>query len=61
MHCRSTGLEALFGGFESFAHSIQDCSAFVKRGTGDKLGVPGVYIFDADELARLGVDVFKSN
>jgi hypothetical protein len=59
MHCRATGQEALFGGFESFAHSIQDCSAFVKRGTGDKLQVPGVFIFDADELARLGVDVFK--
>jgi hypothetical protein len=61
MHCRATGLEALFGGFESFAHSVQDCSAFVKRGTGEKLQAPGVFTFDADELARLGVDVFKSN
>jgi hypothetical protein len=60
MHCRSTGLEALFGGFESFAHSIKDCSAFVKLGTGTVLEVPGVYTFDTDELARMGVDVFKS-
>jgi hypothetical protein len=60
MHCRASGLEALFGGFESFAHSIQDCSAFIKRGTGDKLQAPGVFTFDADELARLGVDTFKN-
>lgn len=61
MYCRSTGLEALFGGAESFAHSIQDSSAFVKRGAGAVLQVPGVYVFDVAELARLGVDVFKGN
>lgn len=61
MYCRSTGLEALFSGAESFAHSIQDSAAFVKRGTGEVLAVPGVYTFDTAELARLGVDVFKSN
>jgi hypothetical protein len=60
MHCRNTGLEALFGGFESFAHSIQDCSAFIKRGTGEVLHMPGVYTFDLHELARMGVDVFKN-
>lgn len=60
MHCRSTGLEALFGGFESFAHSIRDCSAFIKMGTGSVLSAPGVYFFDANELARMGVDTFKN-
>jgi hypothetical protein len=61
MHCRASNLEALFGGFESFAHALQDCGAFVKRGTGEKLQSPGVFTFDADDLTSLGVDVFKSN
>jgi hypothetical protein len=60
MYCRSTGLEALFASPESFAHSIQDSSAFVKKGTGVGLQVPGVYTFDVNELAKLGVDVFKN-
>lgn len=60
MHCRSTNLEALFGGVESFAHAIRDCSAFIKSGTGESLQAPGVFTFDLEELARIGVDVFKN-
>lgn len=60
MHCRQTGLEALFGGVESFMHAIGDCPAFIKRGTGDVLQAPGIFVFDAHELARLGVDTFKN-
>lgn len=61
MYCRSTGTSPLFGGAEPFAHAIQDSPAFVKRGTGESLQMPSVFTFDVNELARLGVDVFKNN
>jgi hypothetical protein len=59
MYCRAASMNPLFGGPEAFAHAIQDSPAFVKKGTGVKLLMPGVLTFDADELARLGVDGFK--
>ncbi len=61
MYMRSSGSQPLYGGYESFAHALKDSPAFVKYGTGETLQVPGVFVFDTDELARLGVDMFKGN
>lgn len=61
MYCRGASINPLFGGPEAFAHAIQDSPAFIKKGTGEKLPMPGVYTFDIDELSRLGVDLFKKN
>jgi hypothetical protein len=61
MYCRGAQINPLFGGAEAFAHAIQDSPAFIKKGTGEVLKMPGVYTFDVEELARLGVDLFKSN
>lgn len=61
MYCRGAQLNPLFGGAEAFAHAIQDSPAFIKKGTGEGLQMPGVYTFNVEELARLGVDLFKNN
>lgn len=60
VHCRAQGTAPLYANEISFMHAIKDSSAFIKQGSGALLAMPGVYTFDADELARLGVDVFKS-
>jgi len=60
MYCRSAQTNPLFGGAEAFAHAIGDSAAFIKKGTGDVLQMPGIYTFDVEELARAGVDLFKN-
>ena len=58
--CKAAGLAPLYANEISFMHAVKDSSAFIKQGSGDLLQMPGVYTFDAEELARLGVSVFKS-
>lgn len=60
VYAKSAGIQPLFQGPEAFAHAVKDSSAFIKTGVGSKLNAPRTYIFDADELARLGVEVFKN-
>ncbi len=60
VHCKGAGLTPLYANEISFMHAVKDSSAFVKQGSGALLQMPGIYTFDADELARLGVDVFRS-
>lgn len=58
-YARSCGMNALFSSPEAFAHALKDSPAFIKAGTGSVLQMPGVYVFDANELARLDVPLFK--
>ena len=60
IYIRSTGSNPLFQGAEAFAHALKDSSAFIKIGVGEKLNMPRTYFFDANELSRLGVEVFKN-
>lgn len=60
VYCRSANTAPLFQGAEAFAHAIKDSPAFVKRGSGKVLDAPNTFTFDAAELARLGVDIFKN-
>lgn len=60
VHCRAQGTAPLYGNEISFMHAVKDSPALVRVSHGEILQMPGVYTFDADELARLGVDVFKS-
>ena len=60
-YCRGNGLAPLFSAPEAFAHALKDSPAFVKAGTGDVLPMPGVFVFDTNELGRLDVPVFKRN
>jgi hypothetical protein len=59
MYCRAAQTNPLFGGVEAFIHAVQDSPAFVKKGSGTVLNSPGTFTFDVEELARLGVDIFK--
>jgi hypothetical protein len=61
VHCKAAGQTPLYSGEIAFMHAVKDSPAFIKSGSGDGLPMPGVYTFDNDELARLGVDVFKSS
>ncbi len=60
VYCKHSGLTPLYANDMSFMHAVKDSPAFVKQGTGKVLESPGIYIFDVEELARLGVDVFRS-
>ncbi|HEY0008254.1 MAG TPA: hypothetical protein VGB55_06000, partial [Tepidisphaeraceae bacterium] len=60
MYAKAAGLPMLYPGAEAFAHAVKDSPAFIKVGTGDVLKMPRVYMFDAKELLRLGVDAFKN-
>lgn len=60
MYAKSAGLPMLYPGAEAFAHAVKDSPAFIKFGTGEKLAMPRVFMFDARELLRLGVDAFKN-
>jgi len=61
MYCRGAAINPLFGGAEAFTHALQDSPAFIRRGAGEALQLPGVFVLDTEELARLGVDMFKNN
>lgn len=58
-YCRSVSLVPLYANEISFMHAVKDSPAFIKQGTGQQLTMPGVFTFDVDELARLGVDGFR--
>lgn len=59
-YCRSISERPLFSGDHAFLHSLKDCPALLQHGPGEELAIPGgVFIFDVDELARMGVEAFK--
>lgn len=58
-YMRGASMKPLYPGMTSLLHSMKDSPALVKSGMGDILQVPGVYQFDMDELAKLGVPVFS--
>jgi hypothetical protein len=58
-YCKNSSITPLYGNEISFMHAVKDSPAFVKQGSGQALPVPGVYTFDSEVLAGLGVDVFK--
>lgn len=59
-YCRTTSDKPLFPGEHAFAHALKDCPALLHQGPGETLAVPGgSYIFDLEELSRMGVYDFK--
>lgn len=59
-YCRGTSKRPLFPGDHAFLHGLKDCPALLSFGPGDQLQVPGgCFIFDLDELSRMGVEPFK--
>jgi hypothetical protein len=60
LYCKTTGTDPLFEGRNPFMLSLQDSPAFVKQGTGSVLPFPQVFTLDMTELAKFGVDVFKT-
>jgi hypothetical protein len=60
VYCRNSGSSALFEGRQAFMLSVRDSPAFVKSGTGAILPFPDVYTFDMVELAKFGVNIFKT-
>jgi hypothetical protein len=60
-YCRSTSERPLFPGDHAFLHGLKDCPALISHGPGQELNIPGgAFIFDLDELARMGVEPFKA-
>jgi hypothetical protein len=59
-YCRNASTNPLYASEHAFTHALKDSPAFIKLGNGEALLVPGVSYFDVAELARLGVDIFKS-
>lgn len=58
--CKATGVSPLFSSPANFMYAVKDSPALLKQGLGEKLHTPGIFTMDMDELARLGVDSFKS-
>lgn len=59
-YCRSISKRPLFPGDHAFLHGLKDCPALMHQGPGEDLAVPGgSFIFDMDELSRMGVEAFK--
>lgn len=58
-YMRSTSTNPLFAGPTPFKHSIKDSPALLESGFGAILEQPDVFVFDTDELAKLGVGQFK--
>jgi hypothetical protein len=60
-YCRSTSERPLFPGDHAFLHGLKDCPALMQHGAGEQLSIPGgSFIFDLDELSRMGVEPFKA-
>lgn len=59
-YCKNSSISPLYGNEISFMHAVKDSPAFVKQGSGKVLSSPGVFTFDSEVLASLGVDIFKS-
>jgi hypothetical protein len=60
MYCKRVGTQPLYLNAQVFMHSLRDSPAFVREGTGVVLQLPKVFTFNVDELAKYGVDLFKS-
>lgn len=59
-YCRTVSQRPLFPGDHAFLHGLKDSPALLYQGPGQDLNVPGgSYIFDMDELSRMGVEAFK--
>jgi hypothetical protein len=59
-YCKSISERPLFPGDHAFLHGLKDCPALLQQGPGIELRVPGgAYVFDLDELARMGVEPFN--
>ena len=59
-YCKSISKRPLFPGDQAFLHGLKDCPALLNHGPGVDLNVPGgSYIFDLNELSRMGVEPFK--
>lgn len=59
-YCRTISKRPLFPGDHAFLHGLKDSPALLYHGPGQELNVPGgSYIFDLDELSRMGVESFK--
>jgi hypothetical protein len=62
IHQKNVGYKPLFSGDMAFLHAMKDSPALLAHGPGQVLEVAGgSYIFDLDELRKLGVDEFKSS
>lgn len=60
IYCKSIFDRPLFPGDHAFLHGLKDCPALMHQGPGEELAVPGgSFIFDMDELSRMGVAAFK--
>ena len=61
-HCRTVSYKPLFNGDATFLHAMRDSAALLSQGGGaTKLNTPGgSFVFDANELKKLGVDDFKA-
>lgn len=62
IHCRALGIRPLFPGEQAFRHALKDSAALLKanRIEGATVQTPGgAYVFDTEELRRLGVESFK--
>lgn len=60
-YCKSISERPLFPGDQAFLHGLKDCPALLEQGPGHSLQVPGgSFIFDLDELSRMGVEAFKA-
>lgn len=59
-YCRLCSMTALFAGFEPFVMALKNSSALMSSGPGRVLQAPGIFCFDEQELAKLGVEPFKS-
>lgn len=61
VHCKNIQLRPLFSGEPAFLHAVKDSNALLAaRHTGSAIAAPGgTFVFDMDELRKMGVDDFK--
>ena len=60
VHCKNISYKPLFSGDPAFLHAMRDSTALLEQGASHKLVAPGgTFVFDMNELRKLGVDNFK--
>lgn len=60
IHCRNISYRPLFSGDPAFLHAMRDSTALLEQGGSHKIQAPGgTFVFDMNELRKLGVDNFK--
>lgn len=61
IHCKAIGIKALFTGEPAFLHAMRDSTAVISsKSQGGKIVAPGgTFVFDMNELRKMGVDDFK--